>query len=167
MSDLFRKLSLKSSIKFFHLTQFDFLIQCLRQGSYSLVTYDEQKLPVISTNFYIDGDVLHKLFESERGGLRVETQLHLAETHMATVENNLKAMDIFATQIQAIITLILGAVTCIRTYVEYGWEVSFISTASLGTIIFLFKKSLARIVFWAIKQILRHYLTRVKKEVLE
>ncbi len=164
---MFKKLSPKSLIKYFSLDQFRFLIQCLKQGSYNLITYDEQNKPVIATNFYIDGDVLHKLFESEAGGLRADTNLEFLKNHMTTVENNLKAMDIFSTQIQAIVTFALGTFTFVRTYLSYGWEVATVSTMSVGTIIFFFKKSLARAVFWALKQILQYYLGRVKKEVLE
>jgi hypothetical protein len=129
------------------------------------VTFDEQKKPVVSTNFYIDGDVLHWYFETGSDGLHNEEQLKLIESHMAKVENNLGSIEIFSTQLQAFITVILGVYTSISTFVNYGLETSILTTLSIGALIYLLKRNLARLVFWIIKMILRFYLKTLKREI--
>ena len=163
--DLYKTLSVKSLGKYLQFSHITFLLHYLRHGRYSLVTFDERKQPIISTNFYIDGDVLHRYYESGMDDVPDEEHRKLIETHMVKVENNLGSIEIFATQLQAFITLFFGVWTSIIAFTKYGLETSVLSTLSISALIYIFKRNLARFVFWIIKTILRFYLNTLKREI--
>lgn len=162
---MYKTSSVKSLSKYFQISHITFLFNYLRYGRYSLVTFDEQNQPVITTNFYIDGDVLHWFHESGMDDQQVEKQKKLIETHMGKVELNLDSIELFATQLQAFITLLVGAFTSIITFTKYGIETGVLSTLSISALIYIFKRNLARFVFWIIKMILRFYLNTLKREI--
>ena len=165
--DLYKTLSVKSLGKYFQFAHFEFLFNYLRHGRYSLVTVDELKKPVIATNFYIDGDVLHWYYETEGDDSYNDEQRKLIEIHMAKVEMNLDSIELFATQLQAFLTLIMGIFTSIITFLNYGLETSILSTLSISALIYIFKRNLARFVFWIIKMVLRFYLNTLKREIFD
>jgi hypothetical protein len=158
-------LSAKSLSKYLQFSHITFLINYIRHGRHILVTLNEKNQPVVSTNFYIDGDVLHWFYETGMDNVSADKQKKLIETHMAKVEMNLDSIELFSTQLQAFITLIMGAYTSIITFLNYGLETSILSTLSISAIIYIFKKNLARFVFWIIKMILRFYLNTLKREI--
>lgn len=162
---MYKTLSVKSLSKYFQFSHLVFLLNYIRHGRYSLITVDKLKKPVVSTNFYIDGDVLHWFHESGMDDVSDEEHKKLIETHMVKVENNLDSIELFATQLQAVITLYVGAWTSISTFTKYGLETSILSTLSISAFIYIFKRNLARFVFWVIKMILRFYLNTLKKEI--
>jgi hypothetical protein len=160
-------LSVKSLSKYFQFSHFDFLLNYIRHGRHSLVTFDEKNQPIVSTNFYIDGDVLHWYYESGMDDVPDEEKRKLIDAHMAKVEMNLGSIELFATQLQAFITMIMGAYTSIITFLNYGLETSILSTLSISALIYIFKRNLARFVFWIIKMILRFYLNTLKREIFD
>ena len=96
-----------------------------------------------------------------------EEKRKLIDAHMAKVEMNLGSIELFATQLQAFITMIMGAYTSIITFLNYGLETSILSTLSISALIYIFKRNLARFVFWIIKMILRFYLNTLKREIFD
>lgn len=166
MSDLFRISSLKSFGKYFSLHHFKFIIECLGKGSHILTTYNESGKPVLTTYFYVDGDLLNFIHEDEDGTMTAQNHPDLVRDHFYNLESNMQAIELLTTQIQAVATFLIGGFVAIKGYLEYNLETSVISTLTVSGVILLLRKSFARVVLWSVKMIIRHYLMRLKKEVL-
>ena len=155
--DLYKISLVKYLINYFRANHLIFIFTSMKYGRYNLVTHDDKNTPIISTIFYIDGDVLNNLFEVD-GKLLAENHEELVADHIEKVKAKVSAMDLLYTQISALITLSVSAFTFLQTYNEFGFVVGAISTAAVGSLVLLFRKSLAKIVFFVLRILLKIYL---------
>lgn len=164
--ELFKTSLVKYLINYFRVNHLGFIFTSMKYGRYNLVTYDDKNTPIISTIFYIDGDVLNNLFEVD-GKLLAENHEKLVRAHIEKVKAKVSAMDLLYTQIAALITLCFSAFTFFQAYSEFGLVVGTISSAAVGSLVLLFRKSLAKIIFFLLRILLKIYLKAFYSQLIK
>ena len=139
-------LSLK---KYFSFNYFSMLTPLFRDGVYRQDTYDEKDNPIITTRFYLDGDVQNELYELDEG-LLVEMHEEKVNEHMQKLEKNVLSMDAFYAQIQVMVVLLTSMATFLLTMKtnNYGLLENVGITAAIGTVVFLLKKYWFKALVW-------------------
>lgn len=142
-------LSLK---KYFRFDYRKFLAPMLKHGIYRLETFDDNQHRIMTTTFYLDGDVFTELYE-EGDQLLAESNEDKVEQHMKTIEERVGSMDVLYTQIQGLITLALTTFTLIYSTIKCGPTFGTGLTVGVGTIVVLLRKYLLKGLIWFVKTI--------------
>ena len=143
-------LSLK---KYFRFDYRKFLVPMLKHGIYRLETFDDNQHRIMTTTFYLDGDVFTELYE-EGDQLLAESNKDKVEQHMKTLEERVGSMDVLYTQIQGLITLIITTCTLVYSTIKYGPAIGAGITFGIGAIVVLLRKYLLKGVIWVVKTII-------------
>ena len=145
-------LSLSKYLSFGYLK---FLIPLIKSGIYRLDTFDDNKLRIITTNFYIDGDASTVLYyeNEESDNLLAELNKEKVTEHLQIVEKKVGSMDVFYTQIQVILGLIGTLFTYFTARMEFGSLTAVGITVGLGTFFILIRKYVLAAIIWSIKNL--------------
>ena len=141
--------------KYFSFGYLKFLIPLFKSGIYRLDTFDDNKLRIITTNFYIDGDASTVLYyeNEESDNLLVESNEDKVTEHLKIVEKKVGTMDVFYTQIQVFLGLIGSLITFLIARVDYGNLTAAGVTIGLGTFFILIRKYVLAAIIWSIKNL--------------
>lgn len=102
--------------KYFKFDYWKFLAPLIRSGIYRKDTIDlETKRKIMTTIFYLDGDVFTELY-MDNDELLVETYKEKAQEHMESLTEEVQSMNIFYTQIKGIVFAISTLVTAIFVF---------------------------------------------------
>jgi hypothetical protein len=143
-------LSLK---KYFSFGYRDILVPLVRHGVYSLDTYDDQDNRIITTTFYLDGDVQNMLYMSDDDRLLAEYNEEKVVGHMAEVEKRVLSLDAFYAQIQAVVVFITGLITYLIAWKEQGPLAGAGITVGISAAVIFLKKYWFKVFSWLIQKI--------------
>ncbi len=139
--------------KYFSFNYFSFLTPLFKTGIYRQDTYDEENNLIITTRFYLDGDVHNELYELNNN-LLAESNEEKVEQHMEKLSKKVLSMDAFYAQIQSIVLLFTSLLTFYHTYQEYGLINGAGVTAGIGTLVYLTKKYWFRVLTWLFQKLI-------------
>jgi hypothetical protein len=141
-------------------------MKLVREGRYDQTTFadpETSETPVISTIFYLDGDVQNRINEEE-GVILADKHSDLVNNHLKKVMVNVSSMDVFLVQIQAISTLIIAAVTFIWAFDFNNLKDSLLLTTGAASVSLILRKNIARTILWILRLLLKTYLRAFTKE---
>lgn len=141
-------LSLK---KYFQFGYRKFLGPILQYGSYKLETYDDNKQPIMSTTFYLDGDVISEIYEDDKKVILAESNPDKVEAHMKTVEERIGSLDVLLTQVQGLFAFIVTSVTLLITTIKYGITAGIGATVGVSAILYWLRKYFLKGAIWVVK----------------
>jgi hypothetical protein len=139
----------------------------IREGRYNQTTFvdpETKRIPIISTIFYMDGDVQHLVNEHE-GAVLAELHQDLVLQHMQQVQLNANSLKLLYSQIEALTALTVGLITFVVALDFNSLKDSLLlagGTASLATI---FRKSIVRPSLWLLRMILKIYLRSFARQL--
>ena len=143
-------LSLKSYFKFDYRK---FLGPLITHGTYKLETLDENDQPILSTQFYLDGDVINEVFTDEHGYILAESNADKVKEHLDQLEEKVGSMDVLYTQIQGIVVLITTIISFIFASSKAGPGAGAAITAGVGTALVLLRKYWFKGIVWIISNL--------------
>jgi hypothetical protein len=130
------------------------------------VTLCTSKTPLISTVFYLDGDVLHQLNELPDGTIPAEEHAGLTAQHMKMVHENVQYLKVFYTQIQAILLIVIALVCFFYSANIYTFSESLAIALGTSGLALLRRGWIAQPVLWVLKMPLRIYFRRYTRQWL-
>lgn len=132
----------------------------IREGRYNQTTFvdpETKQIPIISTIFYMDGDVQHLVNEHE-GAILVELHQDLVLQHMQKVHLNVNSMKLLYSQIEALTALTIGLITLVLSLDFNSLKDSLLVSGGTASLAIIFRKSIVRPILWLLRMILKIYL---------
>jgi hypothetical protein len=84
-----------------------FISSLIQSGRYRLITFDDHKVPIISTTFYLDGDAMIEINRVD-DIILAERNPQKVDAHLKEVERQSGSVQIFIKHIQAAAALVFS-----------------------------------------------------------
>lgn len=139
----------------------------IREGRYSQTTFADpgtQQIPIISTIFYMDGDVQHIVNEYE-GAVLVELHQSRVLQHMQKVALNIKSIKLLYSQIEVLTTLTVGLITFVLALDYNSLKDSILVSGGAAMLATVFRKSMVRPGLWLLRAALKIYLRNFARQL--
>lgn len=167
--DLYSKLSVKSFRAYFRTEPWVFLLNFLLDGRYPVYTYDKDEAPktlLVSTIFYVDGDVQHELNEMD-GDLLAVNHPDRISIHFEKVKTKIQSIKIVFRQIEILITSIIGLITFLITSDWSTLQESILYTFGISSIAVFARKQLANGLLWLVQKIASLYMKQFLRRLVK
>ncbi|MEJ2594964.1 MAG: hypothetical protein P8100_07525 [bacterium] len=139
--------------KYFSFDYLKLLDPLFRGGVYQQDTFDDENNLIITTRFYLDGDVQNELY-TLNDRLLAEYHEDKVNKHMEKLKKKILSMDAFYAQIQAIVLFATSLLSFMYTYREFGLINGAGVTAGIGTIVFFTKKYWFKALAWLFQKLI-------------
>lgn len=142
-------------IKYLNFDYGSFILPLILKGRYCLVTYDDSKIPIVSTTFYIDGDALNEVNMVDNTIL-ADLYPDKLKLHWKIIEQKTASIHVLSRHIQAITFAFFSALPLVyqpmdQIYLNLG------ISGVIGLIIILIRKLIVKYFIKAVGKIFRTF----------